>query len=272
MDNIFLFENKYIDLDDFSTVQFKIILDDLNRFLNVPRRKRISQERSRGRSLIEPAMFESYKHWDNPWAISNAGLRKGMKILDCGSGRGVLQFYLASKGLDVYSIDVSHNRSKLFKKIQRFFGRMGITYSIDPYRVHKKLNKKYHVNVKFKHESAEAISFPDNFFDRIFCISVIEHMEDETIANSMKEMERVLKPGGLLLLTFDYHPVEDTIIGFTERDFREKVLGKSGLVIANNEPDFTVDNWKSHIRDINTFFRKKNPNTSYGVVLEKNEY
>jgi len=267
---IFPFANKYIDLSDFETIEFKALLDSMNAFLEVPKRKRVSQERSRGRSLIEPAVFESYKHWDNPWAVANAGLREGMKVLDCGSGRGMLQFYLSSKGMDVFSVDISHNRSKLFKRIGELLGKIGIDYSIDPYIVHRTLNRTYKTNVTFRHESAAAMSFPDAYFDRIFCISVIEHMDDATIAGSMREMERVLKPGGLLLLTFDFHPIPNpSIIGFTVEDFRRKVLAASGLRIVGNEPDFRVDGWESYLRSINAFFRKNNPNTSFGVVLAR---
>ena len=265
-----IYGNKYIDLDDFDTIQFKVILDDMHNFLKVSGRKKKSAERCRGNSLLEPAVFESYKHWDNPWALSNAHLKDGMKILDCGSGRGALQFYLASKGLDVYSVDISNNRSRLIKNMQRQSKKIGIRYSISPNTVHRKLNKKYKVNVKFKQESADALSFPDNVFDRIFCISVLEHMENKVIDKSMKEMERVLKPGGLLLLTFDFHPFPtDSIIGFTEEEFRSNVLEKCNLQIVANEPDFTTTEWNHYIKSINKFFRTNNPNTSFGIVLQK---
>lgn len=265
-----MFKNKYIEIEDFNTIQFQIILDDIHNFLKVSKRKKNSMQRCRGNSIIEQAVFESYKHWDNPWALSNANLKKNMKILDCGSGRGVLQFYLSGKGLDVHSIDISHNRSKFFKKINKIFKTAGINYNIDPYSVHKKLNKKYKVNVKFKQESATALSFSDNFFDRVFCISVIEHMDDKTIAMSMKEIERVLKPGGLLLLTFDFHLFPDEkIIGFTEDDFKKKVINNCNLKIENNRPDFKIDNWNEYLKMINKFFKVSCPNTSFGIVLKK---
>ncbi|MFC1729044.1 class I SAM-dependent methyltransferase [candidate division KSB1 bacterium] len=262
--------NKPIDIKDFNRIRHRIILDDIHRFLKVPARKRKSAERCHGKSLLEPAVFESYKHWDNPWAISHAGLISGMQVLDCGSGRGVLQFYLASKGVDVYSIDIHHNRSKSVVRLRNFLRKFGVSYTIDPAVVHKRLNRKYKVQVKFRQESAASLSFEPDFFDRIFSISVIEHMNDQTIQTSMREMERVLRPGGLLLLTFDFHLYpDDSIIGFTEDDFKRKVLHNCSLIIAGNEPDFSIPDWESYIREVNSFFRTKNPNTSYGVVLKK---
>ena len=86
----------------------------------------------------------------------------------------------------------------------------------------------------------------------------------------MREMERVLKPGGLLLLTFDFHPRRDErIVGFTGDDFRKKVLGSCALKIAHNEPDFRVEDWNGYLSRINDAFQTKNPNTSFGVALTK---
>ena len=270
-DHRFYLANGYINLDHFHDTIFKIVIDDIRNFLNVRKKKKTRVGRCVGRSVIEPAVLESYKNWDNPWAILNANLRESLKILDCGSGRGVLQFYLSSKGLDVHSIDISHNRSKLFKKIHKNLIKIGINYRINPYTVHNKLNKKYNTNVKFKMESAVKLSFESGTFDRVFCISVIEHMPDPVIAKSIKEMERVLKVGGLLLLTFDYHPeVNPNIIGFTKDDFYNKVLNNCNLVTINGDPDYTINNWNEYIEDVNSFFGNKNPNTSFGVVLKKN--
>lgn len=44
--------------------------------------------------------------------------------------------------------------------------------------------------------------FPNNYFDAITCISVIEHGVDEI--NYFKEMYRILKKGGLLITSMDY--------------------------------------------------------------------
>ncbi len=50
-------------------------------------------------------------------------------------------------------------------------------------------------------QKADLINLPfdNNKFDKIFCISVIEHVKDDL--RGMKEMFRVLKPGGILILT-----------------------------------------------------------------------
>lgn len=50
-------------------------------------------------------------------------------------------------------------------------------------------------------EDARALSFPDQSFDAIVCVSVIEHVAGDGDAVAMAEMWRVLRPGGVLHLT-----------------------------------------------------------------------
>jgi len=48
------------------------------------------------------------------------------------------------------------------------------------------------------------LAAPDNTFDRIFCISVLEHIDDSEVKQKgLQEMARILKPGGKLIITFD---------------------------------------------------------------------
>jgi ubiquinone/menaquinone biosynthesis C-methylase UbiE len=46
----------------------------------------------------------------------------------------------------------------------------------------------------------ERLDYPDHSFDVILCIIVMHHMPNETKLQGIKEMARVLKPGGRLLV------------------------------------------------------------------------
>jgi len=46
--------------------------------------------------------------------------------------------------------------------------------------------------------------FPNEYFDAVTCMSVIEH--GVPLAEYLREMHRVLKPGGLLITSTDYYP------------------------------------------------------------------
>lgn len=91
-------------------------------------------------------------------------LKKGMQILDNGCGRGEFLHAFSSLGMIAAGTDIS---------------------SFCP-------------ETQIVDLDNEALPFPDDFFDAVFSKSVIEH-----IANTehyIKEMRRVLKPGGVLIL------------------------------------------------------------------------
>ncbi len=52
----------------------------------------------------------------------------------------------------------------------------------------------------------QEIFYHDNYADKITCISTIEHVLDDVKA--MSEMHRVLKPGGRLCITTEYHETQ----------------------------------------------------------------
>jgi len=71
--------------------------------------------------------------------------------------------------------------------------------------------------VRYEVGDAVDLDFPDNTFDRVYCISVLEHLEEETRDGkpfnahernldviAIQEMLRVLKPGGFLAITLDW--------------------------------------------------------------------
>ena len=83
------------------------------------------------------------------------------------------------------------------------------------------------------------MDFADDSFDRIFCISAIEHMEEGVAKKAIAEMVRVLKPGGKLVMTMDYTRIKSTQFeDWAERAFAS-VIEWSGLPL-DGESDFTV--------------------------------
>lgn len=57
------------------------------------------------------------------------------------------------------------------------------------------------------HASFTSLPYDDNYFDTIFCISVLEHLSVHDQVAALREFHRKLKRGGKLVLTFDYPTV-----------------------------------------------------------------
>lgn len=56
-------------------------------------------------------------------------------------------------------------------------------------------------------EDGRRLSFEDESFDRVYSISVVEHIPGEGDMECMQEIARVLAPGGLALLTVPFAPL-----------------------------------------------------------------
>lgn len=66
----------------------------------------------------------------------------------------------------------------------------------------------YFDNVHFVHGHSETMPLADAFFDVVIAVNSIDHVDD--IKKTAKEIQRVLKPGGLLRMHVHYHPATIT--------------------------------------------------------------
>ncbi|MFC4809287.1 class I SAM-dependent methyltransferase [Paenibacillus sp. GCM10023250] len=78
--------------------------------------------------------------------------------------------------------------------------------------------------LKLARASVAALPYPSDYFDAVFCISVLEHLSPSDFEAALREFYRTLKPRGKLVLTFDYPTVD---LG----RFRAAALG-SGFAFA----------------------------------------
>lgn len=165
------------------------------------------------------------KRWEYPWVLTNLRLRRGLKILDVGCGQSPIQFLLSDLGLNVFGIDPNENT--------------------EWHGINRKLANFYGCSIKYQTDRAEKIQFPDNTFDRVCCVSVIEHIRSKEIKNPekreltkddldlqrriMNEIIRVLKPGGICVITVDFFIPRDNLL------LKSNVNVKNLMDIRNTE-------------------------------------
>ncbi len=101
--------------------------------------------------------------------------RREEKILEIGCGRGFVVRELQNVSPETYGIDANPN-------------------SIE-----------HGVASNLKAMDAERLEFDDASFDKLYSFHAIEHIPD--IKKALEEMERVLRPGGRILLVYPAEPI-----------------------------------------------------------------
>lgn len=152
-------------------------------------------------------------------------VESGKKLLDIGTGTGYLLKNADQRGLKTYGIDISSEGAILARK--------------------NSPNSEIHVG------SGEDIKYPDNFFNFVTCIGVLEHFLD--IRKGIKEMMRVIVNGGRLCIVV---PNKNFILwklrknkGTHQKDINEQLFSlkewsqlfeEAGLLIKK----ISQDKWK----------------------------
>jgi len=147
-----------------------------------------------GYNLVADYYTKKEKYWDSfekGRVLPLLGDAKGKKILDVGAGNGRLTLRLAKAGALVTALDLSE---EMLKKLQ-VYPRPGSTEVTTRSELGSKASYKLQVVVG----EAEDLPFEDESFDIVIATFLIVHLKD--LHRFFDEAYRVLKPGGLFLLT-----------------------------------------------------------------------
>jgi len=176
------------------------------------------------------------REWEYPWAVLHGDVKKEHKILDCGCGGApLLLYFIKESGCMGHGIDMHYGR-KLNRELKSI--PQGDDYLIDLRHFYIDPTLLVGKNIAMQKGDISKINFPDGFFDRVFCISVIEHLDEEIAKKCMKEMVRVLKAGGRLLITMDHTNYQGNLLPWVEGKY-QTIIDWSGLKL-DGESDFSV--------------------------------
>ena len=154
-------------------------------------------------------------HWSRvfeyPWAILNADLKKTDYVLDAGGGHAVFQYALANRCGFVINIDKDQESLDAVEYMKLAYQQQGVMTRLGDLR---------------------NIDYEDNTFDKIFCISVVEHIQEWR--KCVEELMRVLKPDGILILTLDIIFTGQTTNDFwITGEYVEKFLAEFGSSVPS---------------------------------------
>ena len=173
------------------------------------------------------------RDWEYPWALVQSEVRGGERVLDCGAGYSPLIFIWAELGAQVYAVDRDalicsklQYAARCARSIVTFPIRLVVrperrkTIRTDAQKLGQELGRLWRADfwgpipprllarygVTYLTGPAAdftRLSYADESFDVVSCISVLEHMPPDAQMAGLREMARVLKPGGRLIITYD---------------------------------------------------------------------
>jgi SAM-dependent methyltransferase len=135
--------------------------------------------------LVRPVNY--WRTTEYAAVLREGAFAAGQRVLDIGSPK-LLALHLAERvGCEVWATDIE---GYFLEKVARARDVRGIPGS------------RLHLQVA----DGRALSFDDGSFDRVYALSVVEHIPDDGDARCAAEIGRVLAPGGRAVLTVPFWP------------------------------------------------------------------
>lgn len=181
---------------------------------------------------LDDTNFPWFLYWEIVWITANNDFSGNKRVLDLGGSSSLFSYYLASKGLDVTTVDL---QCDLVENANHLSEQMG-------------WKLKNHVMDMRELEFEEP-------FDHITSICVYEHIPMYARVEINRRIKAILVDGGKFSITFDYrNPSRSARIG-SPADVHGQFVEPSGLAMRGNQ-EF-ADTGTSYL--LHPFYHKKVP-------------
>lgn len=147
--------------------------------------------------------------------------KNGEKVLDVACGSGGLSLKIAKRGGRVHGVDRSVDS---IKRANLLGQKQGCSFLV---------------------ADVEQLPYDDNYFNKVVCSSSLEHFSND--AKALKEMNRVLKANGIIVLTTDSlsypsaenlkkrHAIQYHVVSYYNSDQILKKLEQSGFNLLSSK-------------------------------------
>jgi SAM-dependent methyltransferase len=137
------------------------------------------------RYLVQPVHYWRGVEYRLIW--NQAGFTPADTVLDVGSPK-LLALYLAEKiGAQVTATDID-------------------PYFLGEFSFLRRVRGLAESDLALQVEDGRSLRFPDDSFTKVFALSVLEHIPDDGDTACVREIGRVLRPGGMCLITTPFWP------------------------------------------------------------------
>jgi SAM-dependent methyltransferase len=187
-------------------------------------------------------LFQPVAYWRNieyRLVFDAARFQPGDRVLDIGSPK-LLSLYLAERvGAEVFATDIE-------------------AYFVDEYRFLRARRRIPSERLHIEVQDGRRLSYADDSFTKAYSISVIEHIPDGGDTECIKEIGRVLAPGGECLITVpfwrssrqvyrkpDFYWADSSVAAadgrifyerhYSEEDLYRRIINPSGLTLRRLE-------------------------------------
>jgi SAM-dependent methyltransferase len=195
------------------------------------------------RYLVVPVNY--WRSQEYRLALQEGRFGPGERVLDVGSPK-LLSLWVADRiGAEVVATDIE-------------------PYFMEEYELLRRARRVPAERLRLAVEDGRRLSFGDASFDKVYSLSVLEHIPDGGDSECVRELARVLAPGGRCVLTVPFWPTSrtdwreadfywsgasvDDATGrvfyqrrYSEADLHERLVEPSGLRLAKLR--FVGDRW-----------------------------